>query len=136
MVKDSTIKDELKFAEQRAWDSLGRYKFWMFGYFASRWVYLAQLLKRETNERLPNPFYSLVDIAKKKMAPGSASRSLLFPDCSPGANVRVVPSEKPSSLPVFPKLEIGENKPVAREKEHSSPSLWPLRKLNRKRLEY
>ena len=34
---------ELDEAEAKAWDSLGRYKFQMFGYWAAIWVYLNRI---------------------------------------------------------------------------------------------
>ncbi len=49
-------------AERKAWDSLGRYKFEMFGYWASAWVKFNQLLPKEL--KLPNPFKSLVHAAR------------------------------------------------------------------------
>lgn len=52
---------ELEAAERDAWKNLARYKFWMFGYFAGRWVYLNRLI----GGRRPNPFKKLVLIAKE-----------------------------------------------------------------------
>lgn len=46
-------------AERKAWDSLARYKFMMFGYWASIWVHLNQLCP----DSQPNPFAHLVKIA-------------------------------------------------------------------------
>lgn len=47
-------------AERKAWDSLSRYKFQMFGYWAAIWVHLNHIsgLKR------PNPFKSAVVLAR------------------------------------------------------------------------
>lgn len=67
MIDRITLFDELDTAEKKAWDALSRYKFWMFGYHASRWVYLVFLWKRETKERVANPFRYLVDIARHKL---------------------------------------------------------------------
>ena len=50
-------------AERKAWDSLGRYKFEMFGYWASAWVKYNHLMAKE--DKLPNPFKSLVHEARK-----------------------------------------------------------------------
>lgn len=51
-------------AEQKAWDSLGKYKFYMFGYHASRWVLLNKLLPGGLKQR--NPFRDLVLTARTK----------------------------------------------------------------------
>ena len=51
---------ELAAAERDAWKNLARYKFWMFGYFAARWVYLNRLI----GGRRPNPFKRLVLLAR------------------------------------------------------------------------
>ena len=60
------IHIELAGAEQKAWAALAGYKFWMFGYWAARWVGLNRLL----DERRPNPFAPLVKLARaKKGAP-------------------------------------------------------------------
>ena len=48
-------------AERKAWDSLGRYKFYMFGYHAAAWVKYNQLIaEMDPAEKLPNPFTDLV----------------------------------------------------------------------------
>ncbi|MEE8428309.1 MAG: hypothetical protein V3S33_02245 [Gammaproteobacteria bacterium] len=49
-------------AEIKAWDSLSRYKFEMFGYWASGWVKYNQLLPKE--HKRGNPFRSLVHVAR------------------------------------------------------------------------
>lgn len=48
-------------AEQKAWDSLARYKFQMFGYWASIWVHI----NRVGGFNRPNPFKELVALARK-----------------------------------------------------------------------
>lgn len=53
---------ELDEAEKKAWKSLARYKFWMFGYYAARWVYLNRL----SGENRPNPWKNLVTIARQR----------------------------------------------------------------------
>ena len=49
-------------AYQKAMDSLARYKFIMFGYWAAIWVHLNKLDPRKE----VNPFKELVDIAKSR----------------------------------------------------------------------
>lgn len=56
------IESELINAESKAWDSLARYKFWMFGYWAGKWV----SLNRIGQFKRPNPFKAIVDTAKKR----------------------------------------------------------------------
>ena len=64
MAKNKTVNDRLEEAlneaEKKAWDSLARYKFQMFGYWASIWVHLNRIsgLKR------PNPWKDLVKRSK------------------------------------------------------------------------
>jgi hypothetical protein len=53
------LRDE---AERKAWDSLGRYKFEMFGYWAAKWVQMNQLLGSHEG----NPFRTLVQLARKQ----------------------------------------------------------------------
>lgn len=48
-------------AENKAFDSLSRYKFYMFGYWASLWVQMNKLCRI----REPNPFGRFVELAKK-----------------------------------------------------------------------
>jgi len=48
-------------AEEKAWDSLARYKFQMFGYWASIWVHL----NRISGLRLANPWGGIVRDAKR-----------------------------------------------------------------------
>lgn len=55
---------ELDQAEAKAWDSLARYKFQMFGYWAAIWVHL----NRVGNFRRPNPWRSLVTLARSQEA--------------------------------------------------------------------
>jgi hypothetical protein len=58
------LKHELAEAEHKAWDSLSRYKFQMFGYWAAIWVHL----NRIGNFRRPNPWKSIVTAAREKAA--------------------------------------------------------------------
>lgn len=52
--------EELDAAELKAWDALGRYKFWMFGYWAAIWVHL----NRIGGFRRPNPWRKVVMLAR------------------------------------------------------------------------
>jgi len=56
------IKKELDEAERKAWQSLARYKFQMFGYWASIWVHL----NRISGENRPNPWKPLVSQARQR----------------------------------------------------------------------
>lgn len=47
-------------AERNAWDSLSRYKFLQFGYWAAIWVHL----NRIRGSMLPSPFGALVTVAR------------------------------------------------------------------------
>lgn len=51
-------------AERRAWDALSRYKFQMFGYWASVWVHLNRIAQAGR----PNPWRKLVQAARSKGA--------------------------------------------------------------------
>ncbi len=61
-MKDSILR-EMREAEAKAWDAMSRYKFWMFGYWAARWVAMNRLLN---TGRQTNPFRSLVDLARQR----------------------------------------------------------------------
>lgn len=52
---------QLREAESKAIDSLSRYKFMMFGYWAAVWVHL----NRIDGGRRPNPFKSIVRAARE-----------------------------------------------------------------------
>lgn len=52
-------------AERKAWDSLSRYKFLMFGYHAAQWVTLRRLVQSNV-DFLPNPWRDLVTVARDK----------------------------------------------------------------------
>jgi hypothetical protein len=56
------LTQELDEAERKAFDSLARYKFMMFGYWAGIWVHL----NRISGRRRPNPFRDLVALAKNR----------------------------------------------------------------------
>lgn len=55
------LQREKEVAKRKALESLARYKFQMFGYWAAIWVHLNKI--SEANE--PNPFRELVKLAKK-----------------------------------------------------------------------
>lgn len=56
------ISNKMAEAYTKALDSLSRYKFLMFGYWAAQWVCLNSLLPAPR----PNPFAALVKYAKNK----------------------------------------------------------------------
>ncbi len=56
------IKKQLDEAEQKAWESLSKYKFMMFGYWAAIWVHLNKILVGHRE----NPFRELVKMAKNR----------------------------------------------------------------------
>lgn len=55
------VVHERDVAERKAWESLGRYKFQMFGYWAAIWVHMNRLCP----ERKANPFAALVKAARE-----------------------------------------------------------------------
>lgn len=55
------ISNQMADVYLKSLDSLSRYKFLMFGYYAAQWVMLNKLLQKPR----PNPFKPLVDLAKK-----------------------------------------------------------------------
>lgn len=59
---DKNLIAALDEAERKATDSLARYKFMMFGYWAAWWVKLNRL----SGARRPNPWKNLVQIARKE----------------------------------------------------------------------
>jgi hypothetical protein len=73
----SALAEELGVAEAKAWDSLARYKFQMFGYWAAIWVHLNRIggFKRR------NPWSGLVRQARAEVdlgrdePQGAASRA-------------------------------------------------------------
>jgi hypothetical protein len=62
-IKENLLKD-LEEAEEKAWDSLARYKFQMFGYWAAIWVHL----NRIGNFKRPNPWTDLVKLSREKVS--------------------------------------------------------------------
>jgi hypothetical protein len=61
---EELIKD-LEEAEKKAWESLAKYKFMMFGYWAAIWVHLNRIGKLNK----PNPWKGLVKLSKEKVTP-------------------------------------------------------------------
>ena len=59
---EEKLRRERDDAEVKAWDSLARYKFQMFGYWAAIWVHLNRLCA----DRQPNPFAGLVRAARQQ----------------------------------------------------------------------
>lgn len=55
------LEKEMAHAERAAWDALGRYKFWMFGYWAAVWVHL----NRIGGFKRANPFRAVVKVARE-----------------------------------------------------------------------
>lgn len=51
--------DDLRDEEQKAWEALSGYKFYMFGYHAANWVNF----NNKGDFKLPNPFRGLVKYA-------------------------------------------------------------------------
>ena len=58
------LAQEILEAETKAIDSLARYKFAMFGYWAGIWVHLNKI----EGKRRPNPFRELVKTARNMEA--------------------------------------------------------------------
>lgn len=57
------LNAKLAECERKAWDSLARYKFLMFGYWAAQWVMARGLAE----SKRPNPFRELVTLARSKL---------------------------------------------------------------------
>ena len=62
MVATQSLFDALDEAERKGWDSLSRYKFQMFGYWAAIWVHL----NRIAGTKRKNPWKSLVRSARQR----------------------------------------------------------------------
>ena len=60
------LKADLDEAEEKAWDSLARYKFQMFGYWSAIWVHL----NRVGAFGRPNPWRELVHVAQRERKEG------------------------------------------------------------------
>ena len=59
--RECQMDSEIDLAERKAIDSLARYKFAMFGYWAGIWVHL----NRIEGKKRPNPFKQLVLTARR-----------------------------------------------------------------------
>lgn len=57
------VRAEMDEAERKAWESLARYKFMMFGYWAALWVHFNRVGKF----RSPNPFVEVVKLARGRI---------------------------------------------------------------------
>ncbi len=55
------LDKDMEEAEHKAWDSLGRYKFQMFGYWSAIWVHQNQI----RGGKEPNPWREIVKTAAK-----------------------------------------------------------------------
>ena len=64
MTTHETLDSHIYEAEQKALDSLAKYKFQMFGYWAAIWVHL----NRIEGKKRPNPFAALVKQARNMKA--------------------------------------------------------------------
>ena len=67
-MNENVLIKKMEESEQKAFDSLARYKFYMFGYWSASWVKYNQLafemgIIQKKNE---NPFKDLVNLAKNK----------------------------------------------------------------------
>ena len=60
MYVEHNVRTQMAEAERKAWDSFGRYKFVMGGYWCGVWVDLNKCLDKPE----PNPFRSLVSLAR------------------------------------------------------------------------
>jgi len=60
---EDKILAQMEDAERKAWEALGGYKFWMFGYHAGRWINYNNLLA----QKQPNPFKDTVHLARTKL---------------------------------------------------------------------
>ena len=67
-ILDDNIDVKIQEAERKAIDSLARYKFSQFGYWAAIWVHLNQIEGR----RRPSPFRALV-LAAREIRDGGKS---------------------------------------------------------------
>ncbi len=59
-MKNQKLNDEIQEAAEKAIDSLARYKFMQFGYWAAIWVHM----NRIEGKRRPSPFKALVHAAR------------------------------------------------------------------------
>lgn len=64
----AVLEHKLREAEEKAWASLGRYKFWMAGYWVAVWIHLANVARtaEPAGPRRRNPFRALVRMARHR----------------------------------------------------------------------
>jgi len=70
-----TILYDMKRAEINAWKALAGYKFWMFGYWAAKWVGLNHLFLGNGPQQ-SNPFKEAVALARIKILPKEKQEKL------------------------------------------------------------
>lgn len=74
----SIIEKAMAEHQRKAWDSLARYKFYMFGYHAAAWVTLKKLLPRAV-QNPGNPWRGLVVMAQRMFESAGATPAESFP---------------------------------------------------------
>ena len=57
-----TPENQRAIAEEKGWDSLARYKFFMFGYWCATWVQMNRLCAQKAD----NPWRELVMLARQR----------------------------------------------------------------------
>ena len=75
----SIIERAMAEHERKAWDSLARYKFLMFGYHAANWVTLKKLLPSGPKRNQPNPWSELVKMAQRLFENAGVATADSFP---------------------------------------------------------
>jgi hypothetical protein len=95
---DQRISEAMLEAEHNAWDSLSRYKFQMFGYWAAIWVHL----NRISGAKQGNPFRLLVAQAKGAIGPHEPQD-----DCELYASVHTSIAGPPETLTSKPDFRAG-----------------------------
>ncbi len=84
---ENELMADLAAAEAKAWESLAKYKFMMFGYWAAIWVHQ----NRVGRFKRPNPWQSLVRQARMQIAAAAKS-----PLAAVGAGEDVSPPSTPT----------------------------------------
>jgi len=92
---------DLDEAEAKAWESLAKYKFMMFGYWAAIWVHQ----NRVGRFRRPNPWQSLVRQARSQIA---AAATLPLGTSGPAAEVS--PTSTPTAQTTPAVSEVSETR--------------------------
>lgn len=83
---------DLDEAEAKAWESLAKYKFMMFGYWAAIWVHQ----NRVGRFKRPNPWQSLVRQARSQIA---AAETLQLGQNGPAADVSITSTPTARTTP-------------------------------------